>query len=270
MLITTDTSITQRLAAFEKIALPDYPETGIGTRAILEDDEDYAPDESERRSVVAGNAINTFEGELSLANERDLNNMGRYAEAVANRTVDKEKDIRQWYRKYTSVMGVLGLGLQSFGFEEQGTTDSSVKVDAVALKLLGGAALGAGKAGQVLVASIKDALSAIKDDQKALGLFEKQSSNKTGANFQMMPAGQKANGSCVVLLACSYFHSSINKGKVLFVSWNKSKINIYGSAQRTIFIRDDFDDELRTETTRWLKKNAKYQFASFKLPDDEE
>jgi len=269
MLITTDTSITQRLAAFEALALPDYAETGIGTRAILEDEDDYAPEESERRGVVAGNAINTFEGELSLPNERDLNNMGRYAEAVANRQVDKEKDIRQWYSKYTEVMGVLGLGLQSFGFEERGTTDASVKVDAVALKLLGGAAMGAGKAGQILVASIKDALSAIKDDQKALGLFEKQSSNTKGANFQMMPAGQKANGSCVVLLACSYFHSSINKGKVLFVSWNKSKINIYGSAQRTMFIRDDYDDEMRTEVARWLKKNAKYQFASLKLPDDE-
>jgi len=269
MLIANETSITHRLALFEKLALPDEPTSEFGTRALIDDD-DYNPNEDERRGVVAGNAINTFEGELSLANERDLNNMGRYAAAAANRKVSKDADMRAWYREYTRVMEVLGLGLQSYGFEELGTSDTSIKVDAVALKLLGGAALGAGSAGKILVASVKDALSAIKDDQPALGLFEKSSSNKNGANFQMMPAGQKANGSCVVLQSCSYFSSSINKGKFLFVSWNKSKIDIYGSAQRCIFIRDDYDDEMRVEVSRWLKKNAKKEFAALKMPDDKE
>ncbi|EIK98625.1 hypothetical protein PMM47T1_01265 [Pseudomonas sp. M47T1] len=270
MLINDETSITRRLSEFEKLSLPDTASSGFGTRAIIpESEENYLPNESERRGVVAGNAINTFEGELSLANERDLNNMGRYAEACANRKCGKETDMRAWYAEYTRVMSILGLGLQSYGFEELGTSDTSVKVDATALRLLGGAALGAGSAGKILVASIKDALASIKDDQQALGLFEKQSSSKTGANFQMMPAAQRTNGSCVVLLSCSYYKSTLNRGKVLFVSWNKSRINIFGSAQRTLFIREDYDDEMRTEVVRWLKKNAKNQFASIKLPDEE-
>ncbi|WP_455922069.1 hypothetical protein [Pseudomonas putida] len=270
MLITNEQSITSRLAEFETICLPDAQTGVIGTRAILEDDANYSPDESQRRGVVAGNSINTFEGDLSLANERDLNNMGRYAEACANRKHEKETDIIAWYREYTRVMGILGLGLQSWGFEEMGTSDTSVKVDAIALKLLGSAALGAGGAGKILLAGIKEALAGIKDDQKALGVFERLSTHQQGANFQMMPAGQKANGSCVVLLASSYFKSSINKGKFLFVSWNKSNIKIYGSAQRTLFIREDYDDEMRTEVAGWLKRNAKNQFATIKLPENDE
>ncbi|WP_277960581.1 hypothetical protein [Pseudomonas sp. RIT-To-2] len=266
MLITNEDSITRRLADFQAMALPDLPVSDFNALDLMSDED--APDESERRGVVAGNSINTFEGEMSLANERDINNMGRYAAAYADRRADLEADTRNWYREYAKMMKTLGLGVQSFGFEELGTSDTSIKADAVALKLLGGAALGAGKAGQILIATMKDALAAIKDDEKALGVFEQRSSHKTGANFQMMPAAQKVNGSCIVLLSCTYFKTSINKGKVLFVSWNKSKIEIYGSAQRTLFIREDYDDEARQEVSRWLKQNAAKEFARMKLDDD--
>lgn len=269
MLITNESSITERLADFQTMALPDLPTSDFGVLAKFDED-DYLPVEDERRAVVAGNNINSYEGELSLANERDLNNMGRYAVAYANSKAGQETDTRNWYRHYSEMMTTLGLGLQSFGFKELGTSDSSIKMDAVALQLLGGAALGAGKAGQIMLQTMRDAVASLKDDPKPLGIFEKYSSNTVGANFQMMPVAEKTNGSCVVLLACTYFKSSINKGKVLFVSWNKSKIEIYGSAQRLLFIREDYDDELRQEVSRWLKKNAKNQFSEIKLPDSDE
>jgi hypothetical protein len=265
----TTLSLSQRDTLFGNFALPDneitVPEFSV--RGLLPDD-DFTPAPGQEHGFVAGNTMGTLEGEMSIENEKDVKNFCCYAENVANRSYDPETQIEAWYKKYHQTLSAFGFAMQSFGFERLGTSDTTVSVDAVALKMLGNAALGAGSAGKVLLETIQNGLKSIGENQKALSLFEKRSSNRESANFQFMPAGEKANGAVVALLSCTHLKSKENKGRILFVSWNKSKVDIYGAARRVTYIASDTSPEVRAEVRRWLNKNALNQFDEFKLPDD--
>ncbi len=261
-------TLSQRDNLFSALALPDVPFSAPVLSSRKLPDDDFTPGPGQEHGFVAGNTLGTIEGEMSLENEKDVKNFCCYAENVANRTHDPDTEIEAWYKKYYQTLSAFGFTMQSFGFDRLGTSDTQVSVDAIALKLLGDAALGAGSAGKVLLEAIRNGLNGIGDNQKALSLFEKRSSNRESANFQFLPSGEKANGTVVALLACSHFKSKENQGRVLFVSWNKSKIDIFGAARRVIYIASETSPEVRTEVRRWIAKNAMNQFDDFKLPDD--
>ncbi|MDE1167061.1 MAG: hypothetical protein PW845_17195 [Pseudomonas sp.] len=261
-------TLSQRDNLFSTLALPDVPFSAPMLSARKLPDDDFTPGPGQEHGFVAGNTLGTIEGEMSLENEKDVKNFCCYAENVANRAYDPDTQVEAWYKKYNQTLSAFGFTMQSFGFDRLGTSDTQVSVDAIALKLLGDAALGAGSAGKVLLDTIRNGLNSIGEDQKALSLFEKRSSNRESANFQFLPSGEKANGTVVALLACSHFKSKENKGRVLFVSWNKSKIDIFGAARRIIYIASETSPEVRTEVRRWIAKNAMNQFDDFKLPDD--
>lgn len=235
-----DITDASRLAKFDALRLPrlqNHPSPAYGINALPDDDDGFKPKEGEEHGVVIGDTVLTVEPEMTAEGTEAVQYSTFYAQIYANSKFSKDTHVIEWYREYIQVLVYMGWNMTSFSLREQQTSDTSVSVDKIALQMLAAAA-GPGAAGAVLMASIKAGLAGLQENKKAVGLFNKESSNSKNASFQMMPAGERANGTPVILLNSMYCSTKINKGKVLFVSWNKSDIRIWGNAQRMELLRD--------------------------------
>jgi|GEM_PF-4850782 len=228
-----DATENERVKKFEALRLaPPRPLDAPSVRVLPDDDSaDFVPKKDEEHGVVIGNTVVTLEPQMSVTAMDAVQYCTFYAQMIANQEFDKSTHLIEWYQKYTDTMTWMGWNLTSFNLKETVSSDTSIDVDQVALKMLAAAA-GPGAAGAVLMASLKAGLDGLKDSKKAVGLFHKESTNDKNASFQLMPAGERSNGSAMILFNCMYCTTKVNKGKVLFVSWNKSDVRIWGNAQR--------------------------------------
>lgn len=235
-----------RLAPIKKVIAP-----GTSIMTLPDDDDaDFVPAPGEEHGVVIGDSVLSMEPKMSPEAVDSVQYSTFYAQMIANQAYDKETHVVEWYKKYTEVMTFMGWNMTSFNFKEQTSNNASVDVDQIALKMLAAAA-GPGAAGAVLMASIKAGLEGLQESKKAVSLFNKESASSKNGSFQLMPAGERSNGSPLVLLNSMYCSTKVNKGKILFVSWNKSEMRLWGNAQRmeqlpSIYkrIRSKVEDEL--------------------------
>ncbi len=228
-------SDNERARKFEAMRLPTikHVQPAFSTLTLPDDDDaEFKPAAGEEHGVVVGDSVLTLEPKMSNIATEAVQYSTFYAQIWANdKYPNKEKDLKEWYKEYTDAMTYMGWNMTAFNFKEQQSNNTSVDVDQIALKMLAAAA-GPGAAGAVLMASIKAGLEGLQENKKAVGLFHRESAKESNGSFQLMPAGERSNGSPMVLLNSVYCSTQKNKGKILFVSWNKSDVRIWGNAQR--------------------------------------
>lgn len=250
----SELSIRERLAAFDAIELAEpevtTPAFGILDTNRYDDEEEFVPDAGQKHASTAGTTLMTFEDEMSPQNVFDIESCTYFAQRAASFKFDIEREIVNWYKRYTEVLGILGWNLRSYQFEEVKTNSTSVSVDAMAIRLMSGAAAGGGAIVASLLASFKESMNKLADKDQPLKAFDKHSSSARNGRFQMMPCGETKAGLVKVLLNCNFYEAKVKKGRVLFVSWNKSDIRMYGSAQLSTMNPADyapFRDEVLTK-----------------------
>ncbi|WP_416427265.1 hypothetical protein RAM80_15030 [Pseudomonas sp. App30] len=252
MIDYSELSIRARLAAFDAIELAE-PEIAVPSFSTLntryDDEGDYVPAEGDKHASTSGSSLMTFEEDMSQQNVFDVETCTYFAQRAASKKFDKKAQIVKWYEEYTHVLGVIGWNLRSYQFQEMKTNNTSVSIDQMAVRLMAGAAAGGGGIVASLLASFKESLNALAQKDQPLKAFDRHTSTDRNGGFQMMPCGETKAGLVKALLNCNYYEAKINKGKVLFVSWNKSDLRLYGSAQLstmnpTVFA--NFRDEIET------------------------
>jgi len=265
-------SDNERARKFDAMRLPSikHAQPGFSTLTLPDDDSaDFKPAAGEEHGVVIGDSVLTLEPKMSSIAAEAVQYSTFYAQIWANdKYPNKEKDLREWYGEYTDAMTYMGWNMTAFNFKEQQNNNTSVDVDQVALKMLAAAA-GPGAAGLVLMNSIRAGLAGLQESNEAAGLFHRESTKDTNASFQLMPAGERSNGTPLVLLNSVYCSTKKNKGKILFISWNNSDVRIWGNAQRMemlMSIYDQVKSKVREELGDYLVSGFHQKFKLKRKP----
>ena len=133
-------------------------------------------------------------------------------------------------------------------------------------KFLKGSAIAAAATANQLTVLTKsiDALRGLADDDGTIDLFEFQSSNILGGNFQVGVAEKAANGLISIALGAFYFKATERRKKFLFFKWSSKQVNLFTAAQKMVFNPDLYAIQRETVQER-LAEDAKKVIADIPL-----
>ena len=184
------------------------------------------------KATVNASALLSFVDGLEGDDKSDVLYSIQFAQRAASAAHDKFDETPAWYRKYIDVLEILGWAGEQFAFTRTGESHTNVQMDKEALSII--TAVATGNQLAVLTKSI-EALGKLADDSGQIDLFDFQSSNVLGGNFQIGAAEKGENGLVSFAVGAFYFKATERKKKFLFVKWSTKQVNLFTAAQRMVF-----------------------------------
>lgn len=187
---------------------------------------------SDMQAAVNASTLLSFVDGIEGAEKDDVLYSIQFAQRAASAAHDRYIETPAWYRLYVDVLEQLGWAGEQFAFTATGESQSEVQMDKEALQII--SAIATGNQLAVITKSI-EALGAMADEDGAIDLFEFQSSNVLGGNFQVGAVEKGANDLLSIALGAFYFRATERKKKFLFFKWRRKEVEFFTAAQRMVF-----------------------------------
>jgi hypothetical protein len=197
----------------------------------------------------------SFVQNVPLQTTQDVLNSTLLAQLAANKQFDRERETEAWYGLYRDVLSNVGWVAQSFAFSRFNSADTTLRLDKVVISILR-AVLSGNE-----LALLEDTLEALiaPQNEPQLDLFDSQSSQNEGGNFQLGTVTADPGGNSVMSLGSYYFHSTEHQRRFLWVEWESASINFWTSAQKIVLnetiygtVRQAVIDKLGDSANRFI------------------
>ncbi|WP_295481581.1 hypothetical protein [Pseudomonas sp. REB1044] len=150
--------------------------------------------------LVEGNLLACGAG-MSDQHRQDVKNAFHFATLAADKVLDIEKDGKAWYDKFLDAMRDVGFTTPKRSFEMETSTELSVTLGAVAVRVIGaaGSALLGGTAVGALAKKAFDKLTTVESDTRIV--YHKKKSKDRGV-VGMAACVETAKGDVVMVMSC--------------------------------------------------------------------
>ena len=224
---------TQRLAYMMDfinnvpLAEPKLPYAYNASASVQSDGSHGSTDKKKQGFVVAGQLI-PFTANVRGPTKDDVINSCLFSQLAADAKYDKEKDGRDWYKLYASVMTTLGWVMQDFDFAAYQVNGGKFTMDTVVLDII----LAIATDSELAVAKeVIGGLKALSDSDNRVVLFSHNSYKDQAGNFMLSPVDQDSNGDVAMGIEGFQFSASQSSTRFLFFEWDSSSTHIYKSTQ---------------------------------------
>jgi len=202
-------------------------------------------------ACVDGSSLIAFSGGVSKRDQADVKNSCLLAQLAANRQFDREKQTREWYRFYATVLENVGWVVDQFTFKKLSSYGASFEASLLMLEILG--AVCTGDEMQALKAAL-DAFRALAQNDYRVRIFETSSHSATIGNFQLSSCSVK-DGWVAMTLGASYFSTTETITRLLFTKLSASSVDAYMGSQQVVLDTDVYS-QVREEIIEKLGENA--------------
>ncbi len=188
-----------------------------------------APTEPADGAVVGSNLLAFAEG-VSRQNKEDVMDSFLFATLVANKAFNPETQSLEWYARFNKVLATVGWVSASWSYARYRSAHQRFTMDQAGLEILGSAISAASLPGPASLAMLKvaaDAIKALKDQQKPLRLFERQTKSHSGANFRIGACAESADGTVNLAMGAVNFLATSQVTDVLFWEWNSAEVQTF-------------------------------------------
>ena len=204
------------------------------------------------QAVVDGpNVIGMFDG-MSRRNKRIALNTYRFAEIMATNKYPAKHQIEQRFQflisvltamKWTKVVQVS----KAYEKKTQSLTMANVAVDIIS-GVVKGVAGGIG-----IPSLVADTLGSLKQDEKALNLFNRSVEKDQGRRFGVASCAQDKEGFVnMAVAAVNYSKEPGKDGGVLFVEWKSSEVDVYQDTAYLVIHEEDYPGTRETTVNAYL------------------
>lgn len=217
-------------------------------------------------AVVANNLM-MFDDGVSSQNRQDITDSFLFASLVADKAFNRETKRLQWYDQYNKVLATLGWVSTRWNYSRYQSMQQSLKMDQVALEIIGSAIAAAALPGPASAAMLAGAANAVKALQKSgqpLTLFEKQSKTQTGAGFQVGTCTEDAIGTVNVAMGAVSFTSTEKVERVLFWEYKNASLEVYRAQDKLMFNTRHYA-QVRDTVQKKLGRHAEAAVAGFEI-----
>ena len=182
-------------------------------------------------AVNAGSLLSFVEG-VDGQERDDVLFSVQFAQRAASAKFDRFDATRDWYGKYIEVLERIGWAGEQFAFTAKNQEQGEFRMDKSALAVI--AAIATQNQIAVLTQSI-EALESLADEDGALRLFDFQTANELGGNFQIGAVQKAPNGLLSMALGAFYFRAAERRRRFLFFKWGEKQVNMFTAAQKMTF-----------------------------------
>lgn len=176
----------------------------------------------------------------------------RFAWLAANKKFNPYKERIEWFKEFSSVMGILFWNIESDSFFEYHSPSESFTLADVSIQLLKNVSKDI-EVGNVAQKTL-DAFKKLPNTNSIVEQFHSNSTSGTYGNFQLDIATQDSNGNVLMVLCAMNFESTNIKERFLFTDNKSESIKLFLVAQNLVLneklygqIRQDVIDKLRRQ-----------------------
>ncbi|UKY52833.1 hypothetical protein [Streptomyces inhibens] len=243
-------SLAERLAYLGALSLPP---------------EDEAPPQGEVRvqedrpaGYVDDGSLVSFVAEVKGLARQDVLDSALIAQLAANKAHPREDDVIAWYHKYTEVLEYLcGWVIQGKEFSHWEAHSASFTVDKVIFEVLAAILIG----DDLTVAeSTVNAIRGLPKEDEKVKIFESESSESHGGNFQIGLCSQM-NDAVAMKLGAFYFSAGQEVTNFLWFNFSASDATFYKGTRTMTFnqqayadVRQDIIEKLGARRKAYLRE----------------
>jgi len=176
---------------------------------------------------VEKGSLVSFVAGVSAQNRDDVLNSTLLAQLAADKQCDREADVMNWYKAYTTVLGKVGWTIEGANFSAYSSSSASFSMDKAVLEIAGAALTGDEAA---VVAATMDALGKLPSTDGRLKLFDHSASNGKEGNFQICVCTE-TNGAVAMKTMAFWFTSDQSSTTVLFFNYSSASTTLKKSVQ---------------------------------------
>ena len=233
-------SLTDRVSLLQSIELAEPRATrtrgaeSTFARAVARSSEAFDPEsgiaagQQALQAAVGASSVISFVENLTPGQKEDVLLSTLFAQRAADKKHDPVKDRVPWFETYMQVLGVMGWTRESAPFETSQQMKGNGSFDKVVLATL--AQVATGNQFKIIESAIK-MLGGLADSDNRIKLFDMETSQTSGGNFQIGSAEAAGNIVSMALGAFNFTYKD-KKRNILFVSWGKNELDYWLSAQK--------------------------------------
>ena len=167
--------------------------------------------------------IMAFASGLSVDKRQAAMNSNHFSELYANKLCNRKTQALEWYEEYSNAMRMCGWTSTSFAYKDHDTSNANVTMDSVVLDIV---ALASGLNTTAVATMLGRVLTAVKNDQPLITLFDNNSKDQKTAQCQIIPCIEAEGGipvSMFIALDCEF---SSDEGGSWFWAWKTSSMKL--------------------------------------------
>lgn len=199
-------------------------------------------------AAISASSVLSFVDNMRPGQKEDVLLSTLFAQRAADAKADPVANRLEWYRVYKDTLGILGWVRQGGAFESSHKMNRQGSFDKVVLSVI--ARIATGNQFKILESAI-NALKGLADDDDKIRLFDLETTEASGGNFQVGTA--EAQGEVVSMALGAFNFSFTDRRKnILFVSWGGNNMDYWLSADRMVLstaaydeVRDVIKDKLK-------------------------
>ncbi|ATE79886.1 MULTISPECIES: hypothetical protein [Pseudomonas] len=206
------------------------------------------------RAVVDGpNVVGMLEG-MTRRNKKVALNTYRFAEIMASNRYPGKNQMEERFQFLLQVLTSLKWTKIVQVSKEYEKKTQSLTMENVVVDIVGGIVKGA-VGGIGIPSLVSDTLGSLKQDEKALNLFNRSVEKDKGRRFGMASCVQDNEGYVnMAVAAVNYSKEPGNDGGVLFFEWKSSEVNIYQDTAHMVIHEGDYPAKREEEVNTYLDK----------------
>ncbi|MHC8301959.1 hypothetical protein [Pseudomonas sp. ZS1P83] len=192
------------------------------------------------QAVVDGpNVVGLMDG-MSRRNKKVALNTYRFAELMATNEYPEKNQMEERFQFLIKVLATLKWTKIVQVSKEYEKTTQSLTMENVVIDIVGGIVKGV--AGGIGIPSlVSDTLGSLKQDEKALNLFNRSVEKNKGRRFGMASCVQDKEGYVnMAVAAVNYSAEPGNDGGVLFFEWKSSAVSVYQDTAYMVIHEEDY------------------------------
>ncbi len=180
------------------------------------------------QAAVGASSVISFVENLTPGQKEDVLLSTLFAQRAADKKADPVTERAAWFDTYMRILGAMGWTREAAPFQASHQMKGNGSFDKVVLTTL--AQVATGNQFKIIESAIK-VLGELADSDNRIKLFDMETSQMTGGNFQIGSA--EATGEIVSMaLGAFNFTYKDKKRNILFVSWGINELDYWLSAQK--------------------------------------
>ena len=205
------------------------------------------------QGLVDAGSLVSFVNDIGEQERADVLNSTLLAQLASDKKFDREKDTKNWYNFYRTVLSNVGWVVQEFHFEEYKSKSASLQISKVIIEIL------ADLVTENELAAVQRVMESLEnpDNKPWWDIFSTESSGpSSNGNMQILPCKVDKSGQVVMCLGTFYFSASSTETRWFWFNYSSTDIHMYKGAQISTLNMSVYD-QVRQEVIEKLGDNAK-------------